>query len=80
MKINGIEVKGKSFAYDECHKIYILEKKYQEAEAIKIGYNILSIDRLEETYNKSCPLKFINSWDLKKQYVAQFEDSVVFEL
>lgn len=25
MKINGKEVIGKSFAYDNCHKIYVLE-------------------------------------------------------
>ena len=25
MKVNGQEIKAKAFAYDNCHKIYIIE-------------------------------------------------------
>lgn len=27
MRINGIQVVGNSFAYDGCHKIYIIENE-----------------------------------------------------
>ena len=33
MKINGREIKGTSYAYDGCYRIYICENKEEEAEA-----------------------------------------------
>ena len=76
MKINGNEVIGEKFAYDSCHKIYILETKENEKEAIKYGYDIYDIDKIEETYNSSCPLRFIDNWNLDKQYVKQCENAI----
>lgn len=76
MKINGTEiVSNGKFAWDECHKIYILEDKYDESDAIERQFCILPIDKLEETWNKSCPLRFIRTWKLKS-IVPQFEDAV----
>lgn len=79
MKINGIEVvtNGK-FAYDGCHKIYIIEDEENEEEASD-GYKILPIEKLKETYENSCELKFIHNWNLDKTYVAQFEEAVFEE-
>lgn len=56
----------KSFAYDGCHKIYLIENEDQLEEAEKNLYNIFSIDSLLEIYEDSCPLRFINYWDLEK--------------
>ena len=53
MKINGIETKAKEFAYDGCHKIYLLEDEQDKQETMKIGYRILPIEKLEETYDNS---------------------------
>ena len=76
MKVNGFELKGRRFAYEGCHKIYIIENEEESKEAIDIGYNLYSIDELEDIFNKSCSLRFINSWDCEKRYVKQFEEAV----
>lgn len=75
MKINNLEVIGKYFAYDDCHKIYIIEDEEDLQEAKEIGYTILPIKEIEETYNNSCELKFINNWKLDKFFVKQFEEA-----
>jgi hypothetical protein len=76
MKINGKEIitNGK-FAYDGCHKIYILEDEQDEKEAIECGYHIYDIVCLESAYENSCDLRFIDNWKLNTTYVAQFEDA-----
>lgn len=78
MKINGIEVvtNGK-FAYDGCHKIYIIEDEQDEKEAIEFEYDLLPIEKLKETYEDSCPLKFISNWKLDKYYVSQFKEAKI---
>ena len=76
MKINGIEVIGKSFAYDGCHKIYIIEDEVDFEDAQKHNYKILDIEDLEDTYNKSCSLRFISNWRLDTNYVNQFEEAI----
>lgn len=76
MKINDMEVLGKLFAYDGCHKIYIIENSDDKQEALKIGYDVLPISNLKEIFYSSCPLKFISNWSLDKSYVNQFENAV----
>lgn len=76
MKLNGIELEATRFAYEGCHKIYIIENEEESKEAIDIGYDLYSIDELEDVFNKSCGLRFINSWDCEKRYVKQFEEAV----
>lgn len=68
------------FAYDGCHKIYILENAKNIEDAINLNYNILKIEKLEEVYNSSCDLKFINSWDLSTTFVPQFEEKVIVKM
>ncbi len=76
MKINNKEVKNKLFAYDGCHKIYLLENESEIKEAKKTGYNILPIEKLEEAYNNSCSLKFINMWKDCKTIIEQFKEAI----
>lgn len=78
MKINGMEVKGNFFAYDGCHKIYVLENRDEILEAESNDYEIFAIRDIENAYNNSCELKFINNWSLTTVYVGQFE-TVKFE-
>ena len=73
MKINGKEIKAKQFAYDGCHKIYLIEDTDDLKEAKDIGYDIYDIELLEETYDDSCSLRFIDNWKLTEQIVPQFE-------
>lgn len=76
MKINGIKIYALTFAYDGCHKIYLIEDEIDEKEAIKSGYSVLPIEKLKETYKDSCSLKFISNWKLDKNYVGQFAKAV----
>ena len=71
MKINGKNIDGKKFAYDGCHKIYVIEDKKDEKEAVDLCYSILNIKELPETYYKSCPLRFIHNWKMTKTYIEQ---------
>lgn len=73
MKINNLKVTEKYFAYDDCHKIYIIEDKEDLKEAKEIGYTILPIEKIEETYKNSCELRFIYNWNLDKTYARQYE-------
>lgn len=80
VKVNGVEIVGKYFAYDKCHKIYIIEDKEDMKQAKKYGYSIYCIaynneNYLEQAYNNSCELRFISNWKLDKQYVKQFENA-----
>jgi hypothetical protein len=75
MKINGQEVVGDKFAYDGCHKIYVIESIRDREEAKDSGYDIIPISELKKKYNKSCGLQFISNWSLSKSYVRQFEDA-----
>jgi hypothetical protein len=57
-----------SFAWDGCHKIYLIENEEQEKEAIAMSYDIYPINKLKTCFRKSCSLKFIAYWDLDKEY------------
>lgn len=76
MKVNGIEIIGNKFAYDSCHKIYIIEDENDEREALECGYDIFTIDELEDTWNNSCDLRFIRNWKLNETYVYQGENAI----
>ena len=75
MMINEQETDAKEFAYDGCHKIYLLEDEADKEMAIGCEYDIIPIEHLEETYDKSCELRFIYNWKLNKKFVRQFEDA-----
>lgn len=80
MTINNEPVKHNgTFAYDGCHKIYIIEDTQDRADAIDLGYKIWHIDDLEDAYNTSCPLKFISNWKLTITYAEQGEDAIFGE-
>lgn len=82
LKINGIKYNYDKFAYDGCHKIYLLENSEVE-EAEQLDYKIMDIELLPEIYNDSCVLRFINIWNGKnpKTVIPQFyEASIIFEI
>ena len=76
MKVNGIEIDAKEFAYEGCHKIYLIEDEKDKKDAIECGYDIYPIAELEDIYNNSCELRFINNWQLTKNFVGQFEKAI----
>lgn len=74
MTINRRKVKAKYFAYDGCHKIYLLNTDEDMNECSLSGYEIIPISKLKQTFAKSCSLRFISNWDLDlPDYVKQFQ-------
>ena len=71
--INGIPVTGKKFAYDGCHKIYVIEDDEDLMQAEKAMYKIYPIKDIEACYENSCDLRFISNWKLNTFYANQFE-------
>lgn len=76
MKINNKEVIGDKFAYDGCHKIYIIEDKKDREDVEEYDYQIFDLKDIQNVYENSCELKFISNWKLDKRYVNQFEDAI----
>lgn len=79
-KINGIEITATAFAYDGCHKIYILNDNKSMIEAQENDYYIYDIASLPSCFIYSCSLRFINEWEGEcETIVPQGADEVVFE-
>lgn len=64
-------IEGVGVAWDGCHKIYVCETKSDVDDMTKLGYKMYDMDRLEPIWDKSCPLRFINSADLTKCFRTQ---------
>lgn len=77
--VNGKEIKGKEFAYEGSHKIYIIEDDADRMKAMDRDYSIHSINELQEIYDNSCELRFIYNWKLSEVYAKQFENAVFKE-
>lgn len=80
MIINKQEVTQQKFAFDECHKFYLLDNDEQENEALNLGYVIYSIEQLPREFWNSCPLRFIQNWKTFEHIVQQCEEVVTFEV
>jgi hypothetical protein len=79
LKVNGIEITAKEFAFDGCHKIYLINSDEERTKFIDMGYDpLLPIKELEDAYETSCGLRFIQNGDFT-DVVDQFEDDVKFE-
>lgn len=68
-KVKEMAPEATQFAWDGCHKIYILENQEEITEAKNVGYKILDIKNLESTWEESCELRFINFWNLDKDAI-----------
>ena len=79
MVINDKEVTQKEFAFDGCHKFYLLKTYGEKVEAEQYGYKIYPIKELPRMFWNSCPLRFISTWDLTEKIVPQGFNAVTFE-
>ena len=70
-KIKQVMETYSQFAYDGCHKIYIIENDEEEQKAREYNYQILPIEELEDKFYNSCELRFIYFWDLSKRAIIQ---------
>lgn len=76
MKINGKETNAKQFAYDGCHKIYLIDDDEDENEMVELGYEVLPIELLISIWEDACPLRFISDVKLTKSFVSQCEEAI----
>lgn len=72
-KINGIPVDERKFAFDNCHKIYLLKSEDEANDASEYGYAIHPIEELPECWTDTCPLRFVQRWSTYEDIVCQFE-------
>lgn len=78
-----VEIKTKKFAFDGCHKIYLLEYDADIKEATNAGYDIFDTSKIQEIWSKCCDLKFVNTWQLEtivRQGAEDDGDIVIFKL
>lgn len=59
MIVNDHTITAKEFAWDECHKIYLINSEEDREKLIGYGYNLYPIKGLKKAYESSCMLKFI---------------------
>ena len=71
--INNKKIDAYGFAFDGCHKFYLIENNEQAELLEKYGYNLYLIDGLPRAWADSCSLRFIEKADLSEAVVAQFE-------
>lgn len=75
MIINKHKIKAKQFAWDTCHKIYLINTRKDKKTYLEYGYDLYPINELEEAYKNSCSLRFIQNGDLT-EIVKQFETAI----
>ena len=75
--INTSRVWADEFAWDGCHKIYIVTDQASRDELDGYGYNFFPIDELKETWDESCGLRFISDASLNQDYIPQSYDGKV---
>ncbi len=66
------------FAYDGCHKIYLISTAEDRAEMVDCGYgcDIRPVSELPDVWEETCPLRFISPADLVgPNYVEQCESA-----
>ena len=74
LTINGEVINATHFAYDGCHKIYLIGGTDQMATMLDYGYgsgDILPVSELARVWEETCFLRFINWADLGETVVEQ---------
>ncbi len=74
------EVLANKVAYDGCHKIYLTTSEKDESEAWEYGYQLRGVGELPEIWESTCPLRFVQFWDvenLKGNLIPQCVDAKI---
>lgn len=77
ISVNGITIYADEFAWDECHKIYIVTDQESRDQLEGYGYEFFPINELEDAWQASCFLRFISDASLSCDYVSQCHESYV---
>ncbi|GAT02501.1 hypothetical protein [Mycolicibacterium fortuitum] len=78
LKINGEVVEATEFAYNGCHKIYLITFSGDRDLMLECGYtedDIYPVEMLPDIWATTCPLRFISSADLSVHYVEQCDET-----
>ena len=73
MTINGNVITATEFAFDNCHKIYLVNIQEDKDELTENGYDFYPIEQIKEAYEGSCSLRFIQDMTTFKDIVEQFK-------
>ena len=75
LRINGAVIDATEFAYDGCHKVYLIFSAADREAMLEAGYtgpgDILPVSLLPEVWGSSCFLRFISRADLTGDLVSQ---------
>jgi hypothetical protein len=77
--INNKKITANEFAWDTCHKIYLVNTPEDREMLLGYGYDLFPIDDLEEAWESSCGLRFISNGDLTDVVSQVYRKKVVFE-
>ena len=69
--INDTRIQADEFAWDGCHKLYIVTDQDSRDELEGYGYKFFPIAELKECWDLSCALKFISDASLSQSYIPQ---------
>ena len=72
-KLNDMDIPEERFAFDGCHKIYLIATDEEAKDAIECDYEIRPITDLPACWVDTCPLRFVNRWGTFETVVGQFE-------
>jgi mannose/fructose/N-acetylgalactosamine-specific phosphotransferase system component IID len=75
MTINNQDFRADYFATDNFYKFFVLENKFDYAEAQALGYELYPMPMLKEKYDNADCLRFIDNWTRTKHYANQFEQA-----
>ena len=79
--IDGTPTEATHFAYDGCHKIYLLTSAadvFRMFDAGWEGEDMYPISELPEIWEETCPLRFISNADLT-MVIDQGDDALIWE-
>lgn len=81
--VNGSRVGATEFAFDGCHKIYLIDTPEVREKLEGYGYepdDFHPVSDLPEVWEDSCSLRFISWGDLREEdLVHQFDENVTVE-
>lgn len=73
LTINGEPVEATHFAFDGCHKLYLIDSSKSHATMSGYGYSaedIRPVSELAQVWEQTCPLRFIHWADLRSPDVV----------
>lgn len=80
IKLNNKPIEAAiAFAFDGCHKVYLLKGPNDIRDALRYDYTIYPISELEETFSMTCSLRFVSWWHDFEAIIPQFANKVVFK-